>query len=338
MIKLEDRIRAWATVGNILKNLSPGEKSAMILHAKAENAWFTEENVERALQGIVRYLDENKLRQWAKNLPEAPARTRKIGIVMAGNIPLVGFHDMLTVLISGHILLAKLSSKDSFLLKYVANILQEIEPRFQEYTIFTERLNDADAIIATGSDNSSRYFEYYFAKIPHIIRKNRSSCAIINGQETTEELEALGDDIFSYFGLGCRNVSKLYVPQDYNFMHLLDALAPFQNVLHHHKYNNNYDYNKSIYLVNREPHYDTGFALFRKSNALVSPISAVYYEYYTNQEMLNEKIAVNQDKLQCIVSRQGWYPGSYAFGKAQQPELWDYADNVDTLAFIQKNL
>lgn len=338
MIKLKDRIKAWATIGSILNNLTPEEESYMLERAQAENPWFTKDNVKQAIQGVIRYLDETKLRQWTKDLPEIVANPRKIGVVMAGNIPLVGFHDVLTVLISGHILMAKLSSKDIFLIKYIVGLLHEIEPRFQDYTVYAERLNDADAIIATGSDNSAKYFDYYFAHIPHIIRKNRSSCAVLNGKETQQELEALGKDIFLYFGLGCRNVSKLYVPANYNFSQLLDTLSIYSDLLNHHKYINNYDYNKSIYLVNREPHYDTGFALLRQTAALVSPISVIYYEEYTDQLMLDQMIATNREKIQCIVSQNGWYADSYPFGKAQEPELWDYADGINTLAFIQHNL
>lgn len=338
MIKLEDRIKAWATVGNILKTLSPQEQSLVYTRAQAENSWFTEGSVEQALQGIIRYLEEDKLRKWTRQLPENPPISRKVGIIMAGNIPLVGFHDLLAVLISGHIALAKLSSKDSFLIKYVIDLLYEIEPRFQEFTVFAERLNDAEAIIATGSDNSAKTFEYYFADIPHIIRKNRSSCAILNGEESEEELQALGKDIFLYFGLGCRNVSKIYVPSGYNFSKLLDALPSYSDVLNHHKYNNNYDYNKSIYLVNGEPHYDNGFLLLKESQALASPISVIYYEEYDGLQSLEQLIGEKRNKIQCIVSQEAWFPGSYPFGKAQEPELWDYADRVNTLEFLQKNL
>ncbi len=336
MIKLEDRIKAWATIGNILRNLSVKEQSFVFSQAQAENAWFTESSVAEALQGVVRYLDEKKLRTWTQGLPEVNHKPIEVGVVMAGNIPLVGFHDMLTVLISGHKLLAKLSSKDTFLIRYVAGLLQEIEPRFGEYIHFAERLNQAQALIATGSDNTARYFAYYFAKVPHIIRRNRSSCAILTGEEATEALQALGRDIFLYFGLGCRNVSKLYVPQEYNFSPLLDALSTYEKVMHHHKYSNNYDYNKSIYLVNGEPHYDTGFLLLRKNEALVSPISVLYYEEYGSRATLDAMIDAQLEKIQCIVSRDGDYPGSYPLGKAQEPELWDYADGVDTLHFVSK--
>lgn len=336
MIQLEDRVRAFATVGKMIRRLDDNERAYMFQQAKSENSWFTDKNIATALQGIQRYLDEDKLRRWADGLPDQPSQRKKVGVVMAGNIPLVGFHDFLSVLISGHQLLAKLSNKDSFLIKHIAGMLTDIEPWFKEQIEFRDKLNDADAIIATGSDNSSRYFEYYFAKMPHIIRRNRSSVGVLDGTENTSDLEALGQDVFQYFGLGCRNVSKLFVPADYEFSPLLESWQPFESVNRHHKYNNNYDYNKSIYLVNKEPHYDTGFALLRKSEQLVSPISVVYYEKYDTPEVLQERLTQFSGKIQCVVSRDGWVDGSLPFGQAQEPELWDYADDINTLEFLKQ--
>nr|WP_277487599.1 acyl-CoA reductase [Catalinimonas alkaloidigena] len=335
-MKLEDRIKAFHTVGNILDNLSEDEKTHIYQRAKGENSWFTDENLDIALQGVIRYLDENKLKTWTQDLPDKPEYAKKIGVVMAGNIPLVGFHDFLTVLISGHQLLAKLSSQDSFLIKYIAEILTDIEPYFKAQIHFLDKLNEAEAMIATGSDNTARYFEYYFAKIPHIIRHNRTSVAVIDGKESQAELTDLADDIFQHFGLGCRNVSKIYVPEGFDFKKLLDAWQGYASIINHHKYNNNYDYNKSIFLVNNEPHFDTGFALLRESEQLVSPISVVFYEKYQQKEVLQEKLKTLEDKIQCIVSRDAWFPSSLPLGKAQQPELWDYADDVNTLAFVKK--
>ena len=194
-----------------------------------------------------------------------------------------------------------------------------------------------DAIIATGSDNSSRYFEYYFSKLPNIIRRNRTSCAIITGNETAENLIALGTDIFQYYGLGCRNVSKLYVPENYDFKNLIENLQPFQNVIFNHKYANNYDYNKSIFLVNKEPHLDTGFVLLRKTEEMVSPIAVIYYEYYQDREDLEKKLASQKDKIQCIVGNNtDRSSGIVTFGNSQAPGLEDYADNIDTLKFLEK--
>ena len=334
MIRLQDRIDAFKTVGGILQNLRASEQDQVYRRARAENVWFTEQSIKHALAGVQRYLDADKLRQWTQHLPEFPAAVKKIGVVMAGNIPLVGFHDFLTVLISGHTLWAKLSTKDTFLIKYVATLLTEIEPRFQQHIVWVDKLKEADAIIATGSDNASRYFEYYFSKYPHIIRKNRTACAVLRGRESSEALRKLGQDVFQYFGLGCRNVSKLWVPPNYDFVPLIEAWEVHREVLLHHKYHNNYDYNKSIHLVNGDPFLDTGFAMLKESASLVSPISMVFYETYTHQADLEQKIAAHQEKIQCIVSEDGWFTNSISFGQAQQPELWDYADGVDTLAFV----
>jgi hypothetical protein len=223
----------------------------------------------------------------------------------------------------------KPSSQDNALMNFVVKKLIEIEPEFKTKIEIVERLNDADAFIGTGSDNSAKYFKYYFGKKPHIIRQNRSSIAILNGKETEQELNILGEDIFTYYGLGCRNVSKLLVPKNYDFIPLLDALKSQEAVGDHHKYRNNYDYNKSIYLVNSEPHLDTGFLLVRESSDAVSPISVLYYQQYASETELNSLLKVNQEKIQCIVGHN-YIP----FGKAQMPELWDYADGVDTMDFL----
>jgi hypothetical protein len=320
-MKLSERIDAFAELGSILHSIEPGEKNALYLNARNHNAWFTPSQCDLALKGILKFLVKDELTRWATGY-EMSANVKKVGVVMAGNIPLVGFHDLLSVLISGHHLAAKLSSQDTVLMRYVVEQLLKAEPRFREYIGFVERLNDVDAVIATGSDNSARYFEYYFRSKPHIIRKNRSSIAVLNGNETDEQLMALGKDVFSYFGLGCRNVSKLIVPEQYNFSRMLDLWEAYHDVSNHHKYVNNYDYNKSILLVNRVPFLDNGFLLLTESTALVSPISVLYYD--TSADL-------GSDKIQCIVGSESDY---VPFGKTQEPELTDYADNVDTLKFL----
>lgn len=339
MLTLDNRIRVFTAVGTVLKNLDYNEQTELVQRARSDNAWFIKENVLFSKEGLQNYLDGDKLRQWTNKLPSQPASVKKIGIVMAGNIPWVGFHDLLTVLISGQHAMIKLSSQDTFLMHYIINIITEIEPQLEQHITIVDKLNTADAIIATGGDNTSRYFEYYFSKYPHIIRKNRTGVAVLNGSETEDELRALGEDIFRYFGLGCRNVSKLFVPEGYEFEPLFRALEHYQTVAHHHKYNNNYDYNKSIYLVNREPFLDTGFALFRQSDQLVSPISVVYYEAYRSTDDIQQKLSAVEEKIQCVVAQQILYPdqtNQVPFGKAQKPELWDYADGVDTLKFVQQ--
>ena len=258
-----------------------------------------------------------------------------VGVVMAGNIPAVGFHDLLCVLLSGHRLLAKLSSQDFVLIHYLIQKLVEINPAFGQLIEEAERLNAADAYIATGSTNTARYFEYYFAKKPHIIRKNRTSVGILMGEEGEDEFEKLSHDISDYYGLGCRNVSTILVPEGYDFIPLLRTLEPNVNTyLNNHKYKNNYDYNKSIYLINGVPHLDNGYLLLTENANLVSPISVLYYQTYQTQADAQAWITQHADQIQVVASAQGWYSGSVPFGHTQRPGLMDYADGVDTMAFL----
>lgn len=330
---LADRIQAFSTLGERLRQLP--EDTLLQLHSQAagENPWFTPQSVDLALAGIRRYLDPTALTRWTAGLSET-SNPRLVGVVMAGNIPLVGFHDLLAVLISGHRLAAKLSSQDSTLMKWVIAQLTDIDARWAERITIAERLNEVDAVIATGSDNTARYFEYYFRSKPHIIRKNRTAVAVLQGSETPDELTKLGHDIFSYFGLGCRNVSKLFIPEEFDLDTLPPAWASFQEIGNHHKWANNYDYQKAIMLVNQQPFLDTGYNLLVESGALVSPITVLYIERYSDQPDLRSKLTAAADKLQCVVSAQGWYPGSFPFGEAQCPSLTDYSDGVNTLEFL----
>lgn len=321
-MKLQERIDAFAELGTVLHSIEEGDKNNLYQQAANNNAWFTPKQSELALKGILKFLVKDKLEEWLRRYDLTLQSSRKVGVVMAGNIPLVGFHDLLCVLISGHKLAVKLSSQDTVLMRYVIDKLIAIEPRFNEQIELAERMNDAEAVIATGSDNTARYFEYYFRHIPHIIRKNRSSCAVLRGNETDEQLMALGRDVFSYYGLGCRNVSKLFVPEKFDFIRLLGLWEAYHDVFDHHKYANNYDYNKSILLINGTPHLDNGFVLITENTALVSPISVLYYQ--TGEPDLTS------DKIQCVVSADGDVP----FGKSQEPGLADYADRVDTLKFL----
>ena len=334
-MNLTQRITAFNKLGDKIRQVQPFELQQIIENVKNQNPWFTEENVKLALQGITKFLTQSDLEKWTSAYDLNPRESKNVGVAMAGNIPLVGFHDFLCILMAGHHVIAKLSSQDSILLKWIADMLISIEPQFSSFITFQERMNHVDAMIATGSDNTARYFEYYFRNIPHIIRRNRSSCAIILGEESNEELKTLGLDVFTYFGLGCRNVSKIYVPEGYGLTGLLDSWAPYQNIIHHHKYCNNYDYQKSILLVNGVPFLDTGYVLLTENEALVSPISTVYYETYSDQDDLSQKLKKQKDKLQCIVSANGCYKESIPFGKAQYPEVWDYADHVNTLRFLE---
>jgi hypothetical protein len=331
---LTDRLQAFATLGETLQAFTPEQIRDLTLRAGNANPWFDEQNVTHAFNGIIHLLDKQNLEDWvfAYDLQQVPPR--KVGVVMAGNIPMVGFHDMLCVLLAGHTLYAKLSSGDTVLMKMLAEQLIGIAPEFGNSIHFVEMLKDVEAIIATGSDNTSRYFEYYFSKKPHIIRRNRTSLGILTGQESAAELNALGSDIFQYFGLGCRNVSKVFVPQAYSFTPFFEAIESCKHVADHHKYLNNFDYNKSILLINQTPHLDNGFLLVTESPQLVSPISVLYYQTYTDAQDLHRQVLAAADKTQCLVSAQGWYKNSTAFGQAQCPAVWDYADGVDTLNFL----
>lgn len=334
MMDLQRRTEAFALLGDWLGSLSDEERRHMQENARAHNGWFTPQSVDLALEGLGKYLNRSSLDQWLGSypLPSRNDRPLKVGVVMAGNIPLVGFHDFVCVLITGNMIVAKTSGQDPFLLKYIAEKLTAIEPQFQPMIHFTEQLKGIDAIVATGSDNTSRYFEYYFGKYPHIIRKNRVSAAILSEKESAAGYAALGRDIFYYFGLGCRNVSKLFVPKGFDFHPLLESLKAFEYVMDNHKYANNYHYNRSIFLMNQTPHLDTGFCLFRESADFASPTSVVYYEYYEKPGDAMEIISQYRHKIQCVVG--SGVSGAIPFGEAQNPGLWDYADNVDTIRFL----
>ncbi|REE01217.1 acyl-CoA reductase [Marinoscillum furvescens] len=327
---LAERIEAFSILGDKIKNISRESLEDHAFRAKNHNQWFTEDNVKRALDGVAYLLEKPKLESWVANYNNLTPKTAKVvGIIMAGNIPLVGFHDLLCVLISGHKAAIKLSSQDEYLMKLLINWLTEISPDLAAQLEIRERLNDVEALIATGSDNTARYFEYYFKDHPKIIRKNRTSIAILDGSETSEELEALGKDIFWYFGLGCRNVSKLFVPKGYNPQDFFEAIESYKSVGDHFKYRNNYDYHKSIYLVNGKDHLDNGFLLFTQTDELVSPISVLYAQEYSDTNQLRDVIAGYENKIQCIVGKD-----HIPFGTAQLPEVTDYADNVDTMKFL----
>jgi len=331
-MKPVERISAFVNLGKIIKDLSPDEKEELLWRAQNNNNWFTKDSVESSLEGISFMLSEEKLDAWLAiyELKEVE-NPKSVGLMMAGNIPAVGFHDVMCVILSGHQAVIKLSSSDEILMKWLIEKLIEIDPRFEKQIRIEEMLKGMDAYIATGSDNSSRYFNYYFGKYPHVIRHNRTSVAVLSGTETTEDYIGLGKDIFQYYGLGCRNVSKIYVKSVDQLQDLLGALEIYSPTALHHKYHNNYDYNKSIYLVNLEKHLDNGFLLLKECQDLVSPISVLFYEVYESEELLNEKLQELESKIQCVV---GNGIGRVPFGTAQNPEPWEYADGVDTMTFL----
>ncbi len=331
---LQERKESLKLLGEWFKTIDNNKLEELCLMAGNENNWFTPANIKSAFSAWAMALTSENIEKWisAYHLDNEPSK--KVGLILAGNLPLVGLHDLLSVLISGNLAHVKYSSQDRSLMNAVVNKLIEIDTRFAEKITSIEQLKGVDAVIATGSDNSARYFKHYFSKYPHIIRQNRVSVGIIKGNETSNELEKIGQDAFQYFGLGCRNVSKIYVPKGFELPELIKPLESYNSVLDHHKYRNNYDYNKSIYLVNKEPHLDSGFFLMRESDELVSPISVLFYETYNSEAELDLKLSTYRDKIQCIVSANGWYEGSVPFGEAQTPELWDYADGVDTIEFL----
>lgn len=300
------------------------------------NGWFTTENVLFSLEEWGKALTEANLDHWVKPYTFIDQEPKTVGIVMAGNIPLVGFHDFISVLISGHKVLIKQSSNDQKLLPILADYLIAIEPGYKELIEFTDgRFKNFDAVIATGSNNTARYFEYYFAERPSIIRKNRNSIAVLTGKETQADLRALGDDVFRYFGLGCRNVSKLYVPEGYDFDSFFKAMFPWAGLMSNAKYANNYDYNKAVYLMSEFKLLDNGFLILKEDKSFGSPIGTLFYETYSDEDSLKLTLEENKENLQCIVSK-GLLEEEIAFGQTQHPDLRDYADGVDTLKFLQQ--
>lgn len=306
----------------------------LIKLSQSHNGWYTPEQVYFSIQAWAKALTKENLEKWLSTYEIDTAKTKKIALILAGNIPLVGFHDFLSVIITGNSVLVKTSSNDQQLLPFLAKYIISIEPEFLDKITFVEgKLEHFDAVIATGSNNTARYFEYYFKDKPSIIRKSRNSVAVLNGSETKEQLTALGEDIFRYFGLGCRNVSKLFVPKGYTFEAFFEAIFAYQEVIHYEKYANNYDYNKAVFLMSNFKLLDNGFLTLKEDKSHASPISSVFYEFYDNIDDLQTRLSSESEQLQCIVSAQ-LVENSIPFGQTQQPNLWDYADNVDTISFL----
>ena len=333
----QQRINAFVKLGEQLQR-RPEDLIQIIQFAQHKNPWYTPQNVERALHAIAANLTIEKLNQWLAPYPDLNS-TKTVGLILAGNIPLVGFHDILCVLISGFKAKIKVSSDDAGLTIYVLNVLKQIEPSFQEAVEIVDRLKDYDLVIATGSNNTSRYFDYYFGSKPHIIRRNRNSIAVIGGQESPSQLDALGHDIFDYFGLGCRSISKLFIPKDYPIAHFFEGIAEFSSITEHFKYNNNYDYNKSIYLINGDKHFDNGFLLLKEDERTASPLAVVYYETYETRSEDENKLNREQENIQCIVTEipLNVQSPTFHFGESQCPSLDDFADGVNTLDFLFAN-
>ncbi|MCB0447582.1 MAG: acyl-CoA reductase [Gelidibacter sp.] len=351
-MNLQQRINAFVKLGDFLSQFSSKniQKNDNILYndlffdgfrhqiqlAYEHNAWFTKENVLFALEGWSKLLTYRTINQWLDKYSFNTVDSKKVAIIMAGNIPLVGFHDFLSVLISGHSVIVKQSSNDKHLLPFLAKYIEHVEPQFKgKIEFIEEKLSNFDAVIATGSDNTARYFEFYFKNKPSIIRKNRNSVAILTGHESESQLLNLSEDIFRYYGLGCRNVSKLFVPKDYNFEAFFKAMYHWHPIINQNKYANNYDYNKAVYLMSEFAMLENGFLMIKEDESYSSPIATLFYEYYESIDRLKVKLKTDKDYIQCIVS-EGFTNDEVSFGNTQRPQLWDYADNEDTIAFLLK--
>lgn len=332
-LRKEQLILAFKQLGTYLQQ--PDEALIATFSAASHaNAWFTATEVNKAIKAIAKMLDEQDLAQWFETV-EVTKTPKNVGLILAGNIPLVGFHDVMCVLATGNIAQIKLSSSDNKLLPFLLNRLCDTLPELKNHIFYVDQLKNFDAVIATGSNNTSRYFEYYFGKVPNIIRRNRNSVAIITGKESKEEIAQLGHDILDYFGMGCRSISKIFIPKDYDIKKFFEPLEQFQDIINHFKYNNNYDYNKSIYLVNLQTHYDNGFLLLKEDEGLSSPLAVLYYETYEDINEVAEKLTQQEEQIQCIVSNTVVQNLQVLpFGQSQHPKLWDYADNLNTIAFL----
>ncbi|MGM0651078.1 MAG: acyl-CoA reductase [Bacteroidota bacterium] len=323
-------------LGHFLSETNNNAELERIIHkAYLKNKWFTPEFIRYNLQYWSRHLQIDKIDAWldAYPPPENPGKT--VGIVMAGNIPLVGMHDMISVLLSGHKALIKTSSKDKVLIEFVADFLADNNPALKDKIHITEGFfTDVDAVLATGSNNTARYFDYYFKNVPHIIRRNRNGVAVLHGNESDKQLQNLAKDVFLYFGLGCRNVAKIYLPEGMNEKRLLDNMDSFQYFMQHNKYMNNYMYQRAFMLIDREPHLDNGFLLLRENPAIASPVAVLHYERYKKPEDLLIHLKHQKEQIQCIAAENISIENAVKFGKTQHPELNTYADDVDSMKFL----
>ena len=337
-----DRIEAFVKLGNILRNWENSEYvtliSASIQKQSIENHWFTEEHIKFAIHAIGEMLQEEQLlrisERYALLFNKNVTVKQTVAVISSGNIPMAGFHDFFSVLVSGSRYIGKLSKHDRILLPVIAHILIQQHPCFKDCVCFSDKLGDFDKIIMTGSNNSARYFEYYFGKYPHILRKNRNSIAVLTGNESETDLENLFDDVFLYFGLGCRSVSMLFVPQYYQFDKMIEVFAQKgRNIAQHHHYLNNLDYQKTLHLMNRMDYLDAGIAMLIEKKELNSPISVINYSYYLNDAEISNFLSIEKENIQCVVSGNSNF-SSIEFGKSQIPQIDDFADNIDIVQWI----
>ncbi|MCI3936359.1 acyl-CoA reductase [Chryseobacterium aahli] len=333
LIKLSDYIKSYLAENNEDFNENDSEFESVVKKSEIENPWFTIENQKYALKQWSDLLTEDNLKSWLSNY--SPSKiSKKVGLILAGNIPLVGWHDVISVVLSNHVPLIKLSSKDKQMIPFLLKKWKEFSDNELEYE-FVERLTDFDAVIATGSNNTARYLEYYFKNHLSIIRKNRTSVAVIKGDETEEELKLLAQDIFQYFGLGCRNVTRLFIPEDFVIDRVFESFIDFKEIVNHNKYANNYDYNRAVYLLNQDKFWDNNFVMLKEDEKLFSPLSVIHFSRYSSLDDVKNFISENEEDIQCVVGKDDLGIETVYFGEAQNPGLDTYADNVDTMQFLE---
>ncbi|MCS4303982.1 acyl-CoA reductase [Chryseobacterium sp. BIGb0232] len=333
LIKLSDYIKAFLAKKPEDHNEDDVNIELLLKKSQIENPWFVVDNQKFALQQWADLLTEVSIKNWLKNY-SISATSKRVGLILAGNIPLVGFHDVISVVLSNHIPVIKLSSKDRYLIPFLLKKWNEFSDGQVQFE-FVEKLANFDAVIATGSNNTARYLEYYFKNHLSIIRKNRTSIAVLKGDETNEELQLLANDIFQYFGLGCRNVTRIFIPQDFVIDRLFESFIGFQDIINHNKYANNYDYNRAVYLLNQDKFWDNNFVMLKEDDKLFSPLSVINFSRYESLEEVKGFIAENEEDIQCIVAKDELELNSISFGEAQNPGLDTYADNVDTMKFLE---
>lgn len=332
LTRLSSYIKDFLAENQEDNNGSDSDLKLLMNKTAIENPWFTIENQKFAFQQWAHLLTGENINSWLSKYSISKI-SKRVGLILAGNIPLVGFHDVISVVLSNHIPVIKLSSKDRYMIPFLLKKWNEFSEGNVQFE-FVERLENFDAVIATGSNNTARYLEYYFKNSMHIIRKNRTSVAVLKGDETEEELKLLATDIFRYFGLGCRNVTRLFIPEDFLIDRLFESFVDFQDIINHHKYANNYDYNRAVYLLNRDLFWDNNFVMLKEDDQIFSPLSVINFSRYSSLEEVNSFIAENEEHIQCIVAKDELGLDSVALGEAQNPGLDTYADNVDTMKFL----
>jgi len=335
IVKIEAKIRALVKLGEWIKS-KPDKLSLAKLKSERANSWFTQHEQDRALNALANhFLEEELLSDWVQRYPQLSKNPKIIGLIFAGNLPLVGFHDWLSVFLSGHHAHIKLSSKDEFLFPVLMEFLFDIHPEWEDEIAIVDQLKTIDAVIATGSNNSNRYFEYYFGHLPHVFRGHRNGIAVLPENVSNLDLEKLGDDVFAYFGLGCRSVSMCLFPHNFNKIRLFEAWEDYQFLRNHSKWDNNYRYNYSVYSLNQEPFLTDGTLILKRSEQIASRIACLHFKSYNSKEELRSFVSQNLDRIQVITGRDS-FPNvdTVDFGKSQEPKLTDYADQIDTMEFL----